>query len=171
MIKLTVFGPTDFDKFISWIDSEDLLITIAGTVFSFPLTREQLQKYLEDEKSLSFNIVDPVDDNVIGHAEIVLSGEKMYKIDKLIIGDKSKRGKGTGQLVINALLDHAFAQLNAEIVELNVFDWNIAGIKCYEKCGFIMNPAKQATFRSGEETWTALNMLVKKEDWLNKVNR
>lgn len=170
MIKLTPFKETDFDKLISWIDNEGLLITIAGTVLTFPLTREQLQKYLEDEKSLSFNIVEPDGDEVIGHAEIVSSGENLYKIDKLIIGDKSKRGKGTGQQAINALLDHAFTQLKAEIVELNVFDWNIAGIKCYEKCGFIMNPARQATFKSGNETWTALNMIIKKETWSKKKN-
>lgn len=167
MIKLTPFKETDFDKLISWIDNEGLLITIAGTVFTFPLTRGQLQKYFEDEKSLSFNIVEG--NEVIGHAEIVLSGQNLYKIDKLIIGDKSKRGKGTGQLAINALLDHAFTQLEAEIVELNVFDWNIAGIKCYEKCGFIMDPAKQATFKSGNETWTALNMKIEKENWLSKA--
>lgn len=170
MIKLTPFTQKEFDKLISWIDNEELLITIAGSVFSFPLTRNQLQKYLDDEKSHSFNIVDLSNDQVIGHAEIVLSGDNMYKIDKLIVGDKSNRGKGIGQYVINELLDYAFTKLNAGTVELNVFDWNIAGIKCYEKCGFIMNPAKQATFKAGDETWTALNMTVEKENWLNKVH-
>ena len=128
MIKLTPFTKADFDKFISWIDNEDLLITIAGTVFTFPVTNDQLQKYLDDETSHSFNIIDTSNDNVIGHAEIVLSGDNLYKIDKLIIGDKSNRGKGIGQQVIIALLDYAFTKLNAETVELNVFDWNIAGI-------------------------------------------
>ena len=169
MIKLTPFTKADFDKFISWIDNEDLLITIAGTVFTFPVTNDQLQKYLDDETSHSFNIIDTSNDNVIGHAEIVLSGDNLYKIDKLIIGDKSNRGKGIGQQVIIALLDYAFTKLNAETVELNVFDWNIAGIKCYEKCGFTMNPSKQATFKSGNETWTALNMTVEKESWLKRA--
>lgn len=170
MIKLTPFTKADFDKFISWIDNEELLITIAGTVFTFPVRNDQLQQYLDDEKSHAFNIIDTSNYNVIGHAEIVLSGDNLYKIDKLIIGDKSNRGKGIGQQVINSLLDYAFTRLNAETVELNVFDWNIAGIKCYEKCGFIMNPSKQATFKSGNETWTALNMIVEKESWLKKVH-
>ena len=170
MIKLTPFTKADFDKFISWIDNEDLLITIAGTVFTFPVTNDQLQKYLDDETSHSFNIIDTSNDNVIGHAEIVLSGDNLYKIDKLIIGDKSNRGKGIGQQVIIALLDYAFTKLNAETVELNVFDWNIAGIKCYEKCGFVMNPAKQATFKSGNETWIALNMTVEKVSWLKRAH-
>jgi RimJ/RimL family protein N-acetyltransferase len=169
MIRLTIFTQADFDRLISWIDSEELLITIAGTVFSFPVTTDQLQKYLDDEKSHSFNIVDTSGNNVIGHAEIVLSGGNMYKIDKLIIGDRSNRGKGIGQQVINELLDHAFTKLNAETVELNVFDWNIAAIRCYEKCGFIMNPDKQATFKSGDQTWMALNMTVEKESWLKTL--
>ena len=170
MVKLTPFTQKEFDKLISWIDSEELLITIAGSLFSFPLTMDQLQKYLDDEKSHSFNIVDSSDDEVIGHAEIVMSGDNLYKIDKLIVGDRSNRGKGIGQQVINELLHYAFTKRNAGVVELNVFDWNIAGIKCYEKCGFILNPAKQATFKAGDKTWTALNMAVEKKSWLNKIH-
>ena len=52
MIQLTAFSAADFDRFISWIDSEALLITIAGTVFSYPLTAVQLETYLADEKML-----------------------------------------------------------------------------------------------------------------------
>jgi RimJ/RimL family protein N-acetyltransferase len=172
MIRLEPFTQSDFDTFISWIDNEELLITIAGTVFSHPLTIEQLQTYLEDKNSHSFNIVDLSQGKVIGHAEIILSGHSTLKIDKLIIGDKligdkSNRGKGIGQEVINELLAYSFVDLGAKTVELNVFDWNIGEIRCYEKCGFVMNPAKQGTFRVGDKSWVALNMAIEKEDWEN----
>jgi RimJ/RimL family protein N-acetyltransferase len=141
------------------------LITIAGTLFSYPLTAAQLQTYFEDKNSYSFNIVDAKEEKIIGHAEIVVQDQNTCKIDKLIIGDQSNRGKGTGQEVIRKLLEYAFINLSAEKVELNVFDWNTAGIRCYEKCGFVMNPAKQELFRSGNDTWTALNMAIDKDDW------
>lgn len=139
MIKLEPFSKSNFDNLISWIDNKELLLTIAGNVFSYPLTSEQLQTYLDDKNSHSFNIVDLSQNKIIGHAEIVLSSENIFKIDKLIIGDNSNRGKGIGQKVINELLNYSFTELNAKTVELNVFDWNIGGIKCYEKCGFVMN--------------------------------
>jgi RimJ/RimL family protein N-acetyltransferase len=43
---------------------------------------------------------------------------------------------------MNELLDYSFRELDMNEVELNVYDWNIAGIKCYEKVGFVINPNK-----------------------------
>ena len=168
MIKLAPFSPSDFDAFISWIDNEELLVTIAGRLLSYPLTNEQLQNYLELENSYSFTIVDTAQNIKIGHAEIILSGEETFKIDKLIVGNKSNRGKGIGQEVINELLGYSFSKLNAKTVELNVFDWNISGIRCYEKCGFVMTPDKQTSFQVDDKNWTALNMTISKHDWMNR---
>lgn len=165
MVKLTPFNSLDFDDFISWIDNRELLVTIAGTAFSYPLSSEQLQNYLALENSHSFTIIDTEQNKKVGHAEVVLSGEKTYKIDKLIIGDKANRGRGIGEKVINELLDFSFQNLNALIVELNVFDWNIGGIKCYQKCGFIMNEEGSTNFQVGDKNWTALNMTIKRTDW------
>jgi len=50
-----------------------------------------------------------------------------------LIGDISNRGKGIGQQVIDELLKFSFGKIGVREVELNVYDWNIAGIKCYEK--------------------------------------
>ena len=162
MIQLTPFTEKDFNRFISWIDNKELVVTIAGNYFSYPLTGTQLKAYLDDEKSYSFNIVDTDENKVIGHAEICKSGTDLFKIDKLLIGDMSSRGKGLCQPVMQALVDHAFTQLHASTVELNVFDWNTAAIKCYEKAGFIFNADKTAFFEVGDKKWKALNMQVEK---------
>jgi RimJ/RimL family protein N-acetyltransferase len=167
MIQLEPFTEADFDRLISWIDSPELLLTIAGPVFTYPLTADQLQRYRTDPKSHSFNVVDATTKKVVGHAEIVTMGNGIFKIDKLIIGDTSIRGKGIGQAVINQLLDYSFSSLKATTVELNVFDWNIAAIKCYEKCGFKVNPDKQSTFQMGDEQWIALNMYRHYTDYRN----
>ena len=165
MIALTSFNARDFEDFISWIDNEALLITIAGNVFSYPLTAEQLQNYAALENSHSFTIVDTERNKKIGHAELAQSGKDLYKIDKLIIGDKANRGKGIGEKVINELLHFSFNSLHASVVELNVFDWNTAGIQCYTKCGFIINEDKTADFKVGDKSWTALNMTINRDDW------
>lgn len=168
MIILVPFSEADFGDLISWIDSEELLVTIAGTDLCYPLTREQLQNYLALPNSNSFTIVDSNLNKKMGHAEIILSGANRYKIDKLIIGNKANRGKGIGEKVVNTLLNYAFEKLHAEVVELNVFDWNFPGIQCYKKCGFVMNENKKATFQVGNENWTALNMVLTKESRRSK---
>ncbi len=169
MIKLQPFTPSKFDTFISWIDSEELLIQIAGTFFSFPLTVAQLQNYLNDERSFAFSIVE-ADTNkiIIGHAEIYKSDMDTCKLDKISIGDKSNRGKGAGVLIVKELLKFSFERLNAKVVELNVYDWNIAGIKIYEKAGFEMNCEKNFSTLVNGKTWTALNMYIDKQKWKNR---
>jgi RimJ/RimL family protein N-acetyltransferase len=165
MINLRPFQPTDFDAFISWIDNPELLVTIAGNVFSFPVTHPQLQKYLEDEGSISFTVMDAQRNKPVGHAELVIVGDGMYKIDKLLIGDPSLRGKGIGEIVMHELLEYAFNRPGIEIVELNVFDWNAGAIRCYEKVGFKMNDAKKSSYEVNGKQWTALNMTVQKNKW------
>src|SRR4051794_15615623 len=97
MLKLEHFNSADFDRFISWIDSEELLIQIAGTYFKYPVTSDQLEKYVQDKTSMSFNVIDESTNAVIGHAEIILQDRKTLKFDKILIGDKSNRGKGIGR--------------------------------------------------------------------------
>lgn len=162
MIKLEPFTERDFERLITWIDNKELLMTIAGPYFSFPLTEAQLQAYLNDAKSHSFNIVDVNENTVIGHAEIRESGDGVFKIDKLLIGDKASRGKGLCQPIMRLLANYAFTQLQATTVELNVFDWNAAAIKCYEKTGFVINADKTTSFPMDDKVWTALNMQMEK---------
>ena len=101
MIILTPFQQDDFNRLISWIDNEELLVTIAGSVWSYPLTFDQLQHYLNDPKSYSFNIVELTNHLTVGHAEIVLAEDaSSCKIDKLLI-DPTQRGKGFCIPVIN----------------------------------------------------------------------
>jgi RimJ/RimL family protein N-acetyltransferase len=166
MIKLTSFHPSDFDTFISWINTEELLVTIAGRYFTYPLTSAQLERYLEDEKSISFSVIDTAQNKIIGHSEIILNDDNICKLYKVIVGDTSNRGKGIGGMLINELLKYSFEKLNAHEVELNVYDWNIAGIKCYEKAGFIFTEKLQSTEINGK-IWIAKNMTINKERWMS----
>ena len=169
MIRLEPFTPNDFKTVISWIHSKELLVTIAGTVFTFPLTEDQLQKYLDDEKSCSFNVVDTAKNKNIGHAEIYLTGNGTCKLDKVLIGDKSNRGKGIGLLLIDELVSYSFTRLGVGMVELNVYDWNASAKKCYEKAGFTLNPDKKMSTEVDGISWNALNMTITKDQWDQRV--
>jgi RimJ/RimL family protein N-acetyltransferase len=168
MIRLEPFATADFQRLIDWIDSEELLMIIAGPMFFFPLTTEQLQKYLDDENSISYNVVELPEVQVIGHAEIILATNHCYKLDKIIIGDKTARGKGFCEQIINELLAVSFLKHAATTVELNVFDFNISAIKCYEKTGFEINPDRKLSLSFYGNTWNAFNMVISKEKWLTK---
>ena len=40
-----------------------------------------------------------------------------------------------GTQLINELLKISFQELKVELLNLNIFDWNISAIKCYKKSG------------------------------------
>jgi RimJ/RimL family protein N-acetyltransferase len=165
IIKLELFEEKDFDRLIKWVYDEESLIQFAGPIFTFPLTNEQLYDYISNKERLPFKVIDSVNNIVIGHAEISPSEEtNAIKICRILIGDKTKRGKGYGEKIIKSLLEIAFNELNKEKAELNVFDWNIGAIKCYEKVGFKINKNKTSTSVVKGAHWKAINMIINRSD-------
>ena len=112
-------------------------------------------------------VVDEATRTSLGHCEIYLT-ETSALLGRIIIGEAQWRGKGLGEQIVNRLLEIAFTELNQNMAELNVFDWNIGAIKCYEKCGFTINPNKKYTREINGKTWTAVNMVLDKDAWLKR---
>lgn len=164
MIRLEKFERDFYADLISWVDTEEQLMQFAGPAFNFPLTREQLDKSLSDKNRFAFRVVNEKTNVSIGHSEIYLTEQSVY-LGRILIGDTEQRGKGLGQQIVGLLLDFVFSNLNKTKVELNVFDWNIAAIKCYEKVGFIINADKKNERKIKNEIWTAINMTIDKSKW------
>jgi RimJ/RimL family protein N-acetyltransferase len=160
MIGLQKFDHADYQQLISWISTEELLMQFAGPGFIFPLTIEQLNTSLSDKNRHAFKIVDTKKESVIGHAEVYVTEQTAY-LGKIHI-HKDLRGMGIGQLIVRKLLDFAFTELGQSRVELNVFDWNVGAINCYQKVGFVFNPAKKTERTINGKVWTALNMVIQK---------
>jgi RimJ/RimL family protein N-acetyltransferase len=167
MIKLEPFTKSDFTRLISWIDNLEELVQFAGPNFSFPLTTEQLEKYLADQNSFAFKVIETGSNKTIGHCEIYKS-ESSAKLCRILIGEKNFRGRGLGVEIVNQLLEKSFMQFNYSLAELNVYDWNIEAIKCYEKSGFKINKDKTKTILVDGKPWTSLNMIITKTEWLAK---
>ena len=166
MIILEKFDPSGYNKLIGWVNSEESLMQFAGPAFTFPLTEDQLEESLSNKNRIAFKVIDEISKEAIGHAEIFL-GEKSAWLGKILIGDKNLRGNGIGQKIVQRLLEYVFTDLQQSKAELNVFDWNVPAIKCYEKCGFVINPDKRFERKINGQTWIALNMIATKEEWQN----
>lgn len=170
MIRLEIFGSENYSDLISWVDSEELLMQFAGSLFTFPLTAEQLDISLSDKNRLAFRVVSNESNSSIGHSEIYMS-EHSDKIGRILIANKEHRGKGLGEQVVNLLLEYIFLNSDKHMVELNVFKWNKSAIKCYEKAGFTINQGKELVRKVKDEVWVAINMTIDREKWntLNKI--
>ena len=160
MITLQKFGPPDYSTLINWVDNPEFLMQFAGPAFSFPLTAVQLDALASDASKHLFKVVDE-QEKTIGHAEIHLTENSCY-LARIVIGEPQLRGRGLGKLIVRELLEYAFINLGQPKVELTVFDWNTSAIKCYEKLGFVLNPAKRRECVVNGKTWVALGMFLEK---------
>jgi RimJ/RimL family protein N-acetyltransferase len=164
MIRFQKFDRNDYDNLIRWIDSEEMLIQIAGRQMTFPVTREQLDVSQADPNRNAFSMIDTETGKSIGHCELYLM-EHSAKIDRVIIGDRSMKGKGICRQVMDLLLDYGFNVMKQELIELNVFTWNASAIRCYEKAGLIKNLEKTMEFDTNGEKWIAFNMSIDRENY------
>jgi RimJ/RimL family protein N-acetyltransferase len=169
MIQLQQFEKGGYATLISWVDNPEMLMQFAGPALVFPLTEEQLDQSLSDTNRFAFTIADTATGAPVGYAEINLT-DKTACLGRILIGDKSMRGKGLGTQVVQLLLAYAFSRFDKTVAELNVFNWNTAAIKCYEKAGFTINPGKKLERKINGETWTAINMVINKEKWARQDN-
>ena len=167
MIELKPFNKDDFQTLISWIKSEKDLIQFAGLVFSYPLTNNQLHKYVNDLNRKVFKIVDSVNGLTIGHSEIYFK-DNSAKLCRILIGNIKYRGKGICEKIIQKLVDISFENINIKKVELSVFDWNIPAIKCYKKVGFQFDRENIKTAKIKNEIWTAINMKIERDKISNE---
>lgn len=167
MVYLEKFDNRFYAELIGSIKSAKDLMQFGGPEFIFPLTEEQLNKTLSDENRIAFRVANSSDGSTIGHCEIYFKDDSA-KLGRILIIDKNQRGKGIGEQMVILLLQYILKNRKERNIELNVFDFNIGAIKCYEKVGFRINPDKKLRREVDGESWTALNMVLNLEDWKNK---
>lgn len=171
MVELKQFDKADFDRLIQWIDSEESLIQFAGSIFNYPLTKEQLELYIADRKRFAFKVIEINTGKIIGHSEVYNLGNNSAKLCRILLGNKNYRGKGLGQEVVKKLVNFAFEKLDSSQIVLNVYDWNTSAIKCYEKVGFLTNPSEKGTTKFNNNEWISINMTLNKFNWEKETAR
>ncbi len=162
MIVLKPFELADLSQLNQWIKDERQLLQFAGDYFTFPLNYQQIRKYLFDGNRFAFQVIHQ--GNPIGHAEIYKENSRQARLCRMLISDLI-RGKGLGKEIVKMLLYKCFSELVTESVHLHVFDWNIAAIKCYEKCGFQITPYQTTIIHLQNEIWKTIHMTITKAQW------
>ena len=157
VIELKPFKIDDWKYLKKWISSESELIQFAGQIFSFPVDRKQVESYLSDPNRTVF-IIENENKQSIGISEISILQENTAKLARILIGEKSMRGKGIGTDLINKLTEYGFDNLKKERIILNVYSWNIGAIKCYEKVGFSQTDKPIKFVKVGNEQWETIEM-------------
>lgn len=165
MIRLGKFECSDFDRLISWIDSEESMVQFSGPIFRYPLDHAQLEKYINANNRMVFKVIDTATNKVIGHAELnnIDHQHKNARICRVLIGESGERNKGYGKAIIKELVRIGFDELKLHRLDLGVYDFNKQAIKCYQDCGFEIDGLMKDTSRVGDVYWSSYNMSILNE--------
>lgn len=178
MIKLETFKKEDFNQLIEWINNEHLLTNWAGSLFSYPLTTDSLEWYIEGTNDLSgsdafvYKAVDTESGKIVGHVSLgsISRKNRSARISRVLVGNTNERGKGVCQGMINAILKLGFEDLELHRISLGVYDFNTAAIRCYEKCGFVSEGVQRDILRyRANEYWSLVEMSILEDEW-RKLN-
>jgi len=161
MIELKDFTKEDFDIFKSWITNEDQLFQFAGPIFTFPVTTEQLHAYIEMADKRPMKVILSETNEIIGHCELNFENGH-NRLSRILVANKELRGLKIGEKIVREMVNICFEDKDVKEVDLNVFDWNTAAIKCYENVGFTINNNNTDQLEVNGKIWTRLNMVLKR---------
>ena len=171
-IYLKEFQTEDYQKLISWVESPEFLLQWAGSIFQYPLTVEQLDNYRSNMLKVKptrkiYSVFESESNNHVGHIELGTIDliNNSARMGRVLIGDKNTKGKGYGKEIVKAVLKVGFEELKLHRIDLGVFDFNKAAIKCYESVGFTHEGVSRESRKMGSEYWNLLQMGILKTEY------
>lgn len=144
-----------------------LCINSPARFFTFPVTKNQLKEYISDNNRKVYRVVNKETYKVIGHGEInrIDPRNKNVIICRILVADENDRNNGFGTLIINELLKIGFEELKLHRIDLGVFEFSKPAIRCYKKCGFVIEGLLRESFVIDNNYLFVYNMSIKKKDW------
>jgi RimJ/RimL family protein N-acetyltransferase len=169
MFELKPYSRDDFERLIVWAPTPEALMLWTGMVFTYPLTRDQLEKHLVfaekyPERRKIWNATDG--DTVVGHIELnnIWDHDRKATICRVLI-DPAVRGKGLGKEMVKTVVRFGFEELSLHRIDLSAWSHNTAAIRCYEACGFTREGVQRDCRRMGDEWWDAVQMSILEHEW------
>jgi len=176
MIKLEFFTKDDFEQLIQWIDTESLLISWSGSLFSFPLTQSSMEWYLGDTNNLNtsnalvYKAVETETGETIGHISLggISRKNKSARISRVLIGNAANKGKGYCKQMITEVLKVGFDEMQLHRISLGVYDYNTAALKCYQAAGFSIEGTMRDVLLHDGKWWSLIEMGILENEWHQK---
>jgi RimJ/RimL family protein N-acetyltransferase len=167
-LGLRAFERPDFDRLLAWIDSPESLKLWAGPFFRFPLDAAQLEAYRASAEPPSSprRIYTAYGSNGerVGHIELNDIDGHSARLSRVLV-DPARRGQGFGRAMVRPILRLAFAEWGLHRVDLLVFDFNRAAIRCYQAEGFVHEGHLRDARRVGNAVWSLEVMSILEGEW------
>ena len=177
MIRLAQFEKKDFPQLIQWIDTEALLLHWSGNLFHFPLTEKKLEWYINDTNEAGQSdafVYKAVNENneTVGHISLggISYKNRSARISRVFV-DINKKGLGICKEMVMAVLKIGFEDLKLHRISLGVYNDNPSAVRCYEKCGLIIEGISRDIMQYEKSWWSMIEMGILENEWqeINKI--
>ena len=124
-------GECDFA--LNWYQDPDTLLLVDGKTDPYtPERLRQMYEYLNQKDELYF--IEVLEQNVWRPVGDVTFWQQDMPI---VVGEKSMRGHGIGTKVVKRLVQRGRELGYAELFVEEIYTWNSASRRCFEKAGFL----------------------------------
>lgn len=155
LVRLRAMDSGDLMYLMSYSNDYEVMRGASGAIL-YPSTVDDASRAMGNNTSYTsgeyqFALETKQDARLIGQCGFVKINWKNRTGElAILIGEKDYRGKGYGADAIRVLCRFGFEELNLRKIKANVFDFNTAALRCYEKCGFRREGVlKQEIYREG----------------------
>lgn len=160
MLELRPITEPDFQTIVDWNagTDEDFLYQWAGRrTYRYPLSVEQVKASCTQAYSQTFILWE--NGRAVGTLSLDRTSPNIRcaHFCRFLLADET-RGHGLGRLALQELIRLAFYELGLQRLTLRVFCFNIAAIRCYERCGFTV----KEYHREPDAKWNAYTMELQK---------
>jgi RimJ/RimL family protein N-acetyltransferase len=160
------FRDSDADALLSWARTADELLQWTGPRFSFPLDQRQLREYAASagDRRRLISAVSREGDVVLGHAALeILPAHELGEVRFFAVAPAA-RGRGIAGKLLEWVIALAFEQLALHRLELVVFPFNEAAVRCYKRAGFREEGRAREARKASDGYWDLLYMGLLR-DW------
>jgi RimJ/RimL family protein N-acetyltransferase len=152
----------DLSYLTVWLNDPEVA---SGVLRNWPLSQDGARSWLERRKgslsTLPFAICERPDQRPVGLVEIA-DIHWVHQLAELwiIIGDKTRWGRGLASEALALLLDYAFKNLGLRKMHVKARADNPAAARLYLKCGFVQEGVFIKEYLSGGEYVDLIRMAV-----------
>ena len=167
-IILREYKQEDLIEMNEWKKDRELTNNLSD-IFLRPHTLKNTEEFLSfvltnKTNDIYYVIADKNTENYIGQIDINIDWINRIGNLGIVIGRSEYRNNGIGASAIMLLLDYAFKRMNLNKIQLDVHADNERAIKCYKKCGFIIEGTlRDKIFRDGKYVNVHIMGILKKE--------
>ncbi len=172
LLYLRPLTRTDAVAFVPWVNDPEVTRTLAIGARVMDVRAEEvfIEKTDASAHDVLFGIVVQETDQLIGSTGLDQIDFRNQRASfGIMVGEKSAWGKGYGTEATALVVQYAFEELHLNRVQLQVYEYNLRGIRVYEKVGFRREGVLRQEHVYDGRFWDTVVMAILREEW-EKMN-